>query len=467
MSFTSRAFLLLFLPFTFWAYYNLFKTARGKMFFLLASSYAFYALAGWKFIPVLLGLSLLTFFAAKKNWFLPGILLNLGALALFKYWNFGIENFNALTNLVGLKLTFNLLSLGLPLGISFFVFKHIGYLLDIQAKRYAVSEDLPAFLTFSAYFPQISAGPISSFKETSVQFASLPARLESEQIFRGLVHFSMGLAKKVLIADQIGLLIDASLSKPVNFTGIFPAWYMVIAYAVQLYFDFSGYTDMAIGISALFGVKLPSNFNNPYLAASPAEFWERWHMSLSNWFRIYLFAPLSRSFLRKWGSSKREWGQYAANFVTMTLVGFWHGASWTYLLWGFYHGLLLNLGAGWKRTGRQLPALIGRPLFIVSILLGWALFMSPDAAFLQQLLASLFGINGLGKIAILKNLISNNATLALLVGIPLAFSGRSEAAALFKEGQSISGWKFFFWGVLVAICILFMGQTQDFIYIDF
>jgi alginate O-acetyltransferase complex protein AlgI len=467
MSFTSRAFLLLFLPLTFLAYYTLFKTPRRKMFFLLAISYGFYALAGWQFIPVLLGLSLLTFFLARRNWFLPGILLNLGALALFKYWDFGVENFNALVKLSGYGFALNLLSLGLPLGISFFVFKHIGYLLDIQAKRYPASEDLFAFLTFSAYFPQISAGPISSFKDTSSQLLNLPDRLENGQALNGLVHLSMGLAKKVLIADQIGILMNGSLSKSANFAGIVPAWYMVIAYALQLYFDFSGYTDMALGISALFGVKLPPNFNSPYLATNPAEFWERWHMSLSNWFRMYLFAPLSRFFLRRWGSDKREWGQYAANFITMSLVGFWHGASWMFVLWGLYHGLLLNLGAGWKRTGRQLPGWIGRPIFIISILLGWTLFMSPDMAFLKHLFEFLFGMKGWGSRAVVDNLINNNATLALLVGIPLAFSGRSEAASLFKDGQSVSVWKFFFWGVLAAMCILLTRKPQDFIYIGF
>ncbi|MGC1379216.1 MAG: MBOAT family O-acyltransferase [Anaerolineales bacterium] len=468
MSFTTHAFLLLFLPLTFLAYYKLFKTPRRKTFFLLAVSYGFYALAGWQFIPVLLGLSLLTFLAAKKNWFLPGILLNLGALALFKYWNFGVDNFNALTSFLRLGVTLKLLSsLGLPLGISFFVFKHIGYLLDVQAKRYPASPDLVVFLTFSAYFPQISAGPISSFKDTATQFLNLPERLENGQALNGLVHLSMGLAKKVLIADQIGILMDASFSKQANFAGIFPAWYMVIAYAVQLYFDFSGYTDMALGISALLGVKLPPNFNSPYLASDPAEFWERWHMSLSNWFRTYLFSPLSRSLLRKWGSDKREWAQYAANFITMSLVGFWHGASWAYLLWGLYHGLLLNLGAAWKRTGRKLPVLIGRSLLVFAILLGWALFMSPNAAFLQNLFAGLFGLKGLGNPAVIGRLVSSTATLAILAGIPLAFSGRSEAASLFKDGQSVSVWKFFFWGVLAAICILLIGQAQDFIYAGF
>ena len=466
MSFTTHAFLLLFLPLALLAYYNLFKTARGKMFFLLAASYGFFALAGLEYIPVLLGLSLSTFFFAKKNWFLSAILLNLGALALFKYWNFGAENFNALADIFGFGFAVNLLALGLPLGISFFVFKHISYLLDIQAGRYPASEDLWTFLTFSAYFPQISAGPISNFKDTATQFLNLPQHLESEQVTSGLVHFSMGLAKKVLIANQIGTLIDAALSTSV-IEGMLPAWYIVIAYAVQLYFDFSGYTDIALGISALFGVKLPPNFNSPYLATNPAEFWERWHMSLSNWFRVYLFSPLSRSLLRKWGSDKREWGQYMANFITMTLVGLWHGASWSYLLWGFYHGLLLNISAGSKRAGYQLPPLISRILFTISILLGWAIFMSPDAGFLRDLLQSLSGMQGLGELDMLNSLVTSKATPAILVGILLAFSGRSEAASLFQDGQQIPSQRFFLWGLLTAICILLMGQFQEFIYVDF
>ena len=468
MSFASHAFLLLFLPLTILAYYALFKTPRRKMFFLLAVSYGFYAMAGWQFIPVLLGLSFVTFLDARRAWFLPGILLNLAALALFKYWNFGVENFNALMGLLGFHLaSLNLLSIGLPLGISFFVFKHIGYLLDVQAKRYPASPDLLLFLTFSAYFPQISAGPISSFKDTSPQFLDLPGRLENRQALNGLALFSIGLAKKVLVADQIGTLITASLKNPANFTGVFPAWYMVIAFAVQLYFDFSGYTDMARGISLLFGVKLPPNFNNPYLAADSAEFWERWHMSLSNWFRVYLFSPLSRFFLRKWGSDRREWSQYTANLITMSLVGFWHGASWAYLLWGVYHGLLLNLNAGWKRSGRKIPGLVGRPLFIISILFGWALFMSPNFGFLAHLFAGLFGLKGLGNPGLITKLLRDPATLAMLVGIPLAFSGQSEPAALFEEGTSISAWKFFSWGVLAALCILLIGQVQNFIYVGF
>lgn len=466
MLFTSHAFLLLFLPFTLLTYYNVFNTARGKMFFLLVASYGFYALAGWEFLPVLLGLSLITFISAKRNWFLPGILLNLGALAFFKYWNFGAENFNALAEGLGFGFDVDLLSLALPLGISFYVFKHIGYLLDIQAKRYPAGDDLWTFLTFSAYFPQISAGPISSFKDTATQFLNLPQRLDSDQVSSGLVYLSMGLAKKVLIANQIGIFRDVTMSTSAV-AGILPAWYMVIAYAVQLYFDFSGYTDMALGISALFGVRLPPNFNSPYLATDPAEFWERWHMSLSNWFRVYLFTPLSRSLLRRWGPDKREWGQYAANLITMTLVGLWHGAAWSFLLWGFYHGLLLNIGARWKRSGYQLPALVSRPLFLISIMLGWAIFMSPDADFLGHLFQGLSGMSGFGDFAMLNTLIWSSATPPLLAGILLTFSGRSEAASLLQDKEPSSAQRFFFWGVLTAICILLMAQSQNFIYVDF
>ncbi len=467
MSFASHLFILVFLPLVILLYYRLFKTPRGKMYFLLAASLLFYSVAGWKFIPLLLALSALTFWGAKKGWFLPGILLNLGALALFKYLNFGLETFNALMRTLGLAYAAQLLQLGLPLGISFYVFKHIGYLLDIQNKRYPASEDLWAFLTFSAYFPQVSAGPISAYKDTAAQFAILPDRLENEQATAGLVHLSYGIAKKVLIADQIGLLLNSGINTAPNFPGLIPAWYMVIAFAVQLYFDFSGYTDMALGVSTLLGVKLPANFNNPYLARDASEFWDRWHMSLSTWFRYYLFSPMSRSFLKKWGSSRRELAQYAANLFTMSLVGLWHGSGWGYILWGAYHGILLNLNAWWKRTGREIPAWVTRPAVILGVLVGWALFMSPNWAYLRHILAGMIGKHGLGSLELMNTLWQHNATLALLAGIPLAFSGFAEAAALLAEGRGMAKWQMVAWGILVALALLMIQQQISFFYVQF
>jgi alginate O-acetyltransferase complex protein AlgI len=466
MSITSHSFLLLFIPLVVTGYYLLTKTPRQKTFVLLGVSYLFYALAGPKFIPVLFGLSIATFFIGKWDKFGWGVILNLAALVLFKYWNFGIENANLVLSALKIGYSLGLLKLGLPLGLSFFVFKHIGYLLDLQQKRYPPAADFWTFAAFSAYFPQISAGPISSFKDTASQFTKLPERLSGEQLKSSLVYISLGLAKKLLLADTIGSVLGPPINRVGGFSGLIPAWYLVIAYAAQLYFDFSGYTDITLGISGLFGIRLPQNFNNPYLASNPGEFWERWHMSLSMWFRTYLFSPLSRSFLRKWGSDKREWAQYAANLVTMGLVGLWHGAGWSYILWGLYHGVYLNFGAWWKRANRKIPAALEKGIFLFGILLGWALFMSPNTPYLIHLYQQMFGFGGLGSLELITKLLQNNATLALIFAIPLAFSGYAEAAN-FENKVKVNNFVLAGLGLVAAISILMLEGTKSFIYIGF
>lgn len=467
MTIASHVFLLIFLPLVVLAYYGIFRQSRHKMFFLLFASYVFYALADWKFLPLLLLLSLATFWTAKRNWFGVGIVLNLLALAVFKYLNFGIETFNALMSALGVRALANMLELGLPLGISFFVFKHIGYLLDVQRGRYPATDDFWAFTTFSSYFPQISAGPISSFQETAGRFSSLPNRLGGDQIYTGLLYLSMGLAKKVLIADTLGALLTTPTNSVMGFSGLIPAWYIVVAYTMQLYFDFSGYTDMVLGVSMFFGITLPANFNNPYLATNPAEFWERWHMSLSNWFNYYLFSPISRSLLRKWRASKKDQAQYVANLSTMTLVGLWHGAGWSYILWGAFHGMLLNFNAWWKRRNVNMPAWIGRPVFLLALLLGWAFFMSPDTEYLKHLFSQLFGFGGLGDPALSLALVNDPATPSLLVAILLVVSGLGEASNVLSATQTRRVWTALLWGVLAAFSLFLIGGQIQFLYVQF
>jgi alginate O-acetyltransferase complex protein AlgI len=247
---------------------------------------------------------------------------------------------------------------------------------------------------------------------------------------------------------------------------VLPAWYLVAVYTMQLYFDFSGYTDMVLGISALFGISLPPNFNSPYLAKNPAEFWERWHMSLSNWFNYHLFSPMSRSLLRKWGTHRRDQAQYAANLATMTLVGLWHGAGWSFILWGAYHGMLLNINAWWRRQNKIFPSWVGRPLFILSLMLGWALFMSPDFEYLKYLFLQLFGFGGLGTTTIMvwgKDI----AAASLLVALALSASGMSEAASVFDATRERSGWYALLWGGLAAMCLLLLGGQIQFLYVQF
>jgi len=467
MQIASHAFLLLFLPVTLLLYYKLFRSPRAKLFFLLFASYFFYALAGWQFLPLLIGLSIATYFSARRAWTGAGIALNLLALGLFKYWNFGVENFQALLQAVGLQWSAKLLELGLPLGLSFFVFKHVGYLLDVRAGRYPAAQDPWSFALFSAYFPQISAGPISNFNDTASQLSSLPPSLDRGRAYAGLIFLSMGLAKKSLIADTLGGLLPTDLNALQFFNGFLPAWYLVLAYAMHLYFDFSGYTDMVLGASLLFGVILPPNFNSPYLATDPADFWGRWHISLSTWFRHYLFLPLSRTLLKRWGLARSQQSQYAANLATMSLIGLWHGAGWGFILWGAYHGLLLNLHAWWKRLKRPLPVLLGRPLLLFALLLGAGLFMSPNLASLEYLFLQLLGLGGFGSFASVRGLILGPATPALLIALPLAVSGVSEAAALTGETSPQHSWRAFLWGVLAAVSLLYLERNVQFLYVQF
>lgn len=467
MSFASHLFILIFLPLVLLLYYQLFRSSRRKMFFLLVVSILFYTAAGWEFAVLLLGISALTYIAGRNGWYLAGVLLNLGALFFFKYLDFGIKTFNQLMDAWGLNFAAQLLGWGLPLGISFYVFRHVGYLLDIKAGRYSTPHEIWPFLTFSFYFPQISAGPISAFNDIAKQLSSLPERLEHNRAVIGLIYLSYGLIKKVLIADQISLLLKSNINTAGNFTGLIPAWYILVSYAIQLYFDFSGYTDMALGTSILFGIKLPENFKNPYMAQDVSDFWKRWHISLSTWFRYYLFTPLSRSLLKTWGPTRREWAQYSANILTMLLIGLWHGTGVGYLFWGLYHGLLLNLNTWWKRNNFQVPSWVSQPVFFISILFGWAMFMSPNWPYFRHMVAGLIGLHGWGNPELIKTLWQQNTTMILLAAIPLTISGFTEAASLTSEEQHTPGWQMLTWGILAALSLLLIQQGFDFLYVQF
>lgn len=466
MTITSYHFWLLFLPLSFSLYWLVFRSNRQKLVFLCIVSYGFYTLADLRFLPLLFGLSLLTYLIGRwgKHLWL-GICLNLGALIVFKYWDFGIQNIYNLLVVLGTPVPLPVLRLGLPLGISFYVFKHIGYLVDVRQKIYPPTKNFLLFATFSSFFPQISAGPISSFQQTGDQLASLPTRLTSDFAYRGVLYISMGLAKKLLIADVLsGVLQTQLFAATTTNSGALWGWLSVLIFSMQLYFDFSGYTDIVLGIGYLFGVTLPPNFNNPYLAKNPRDFWQRWHMSLSNWFRLYLFTPISRGLLRRWGLKRSRPAQYAANMVTMGLVGFWHGANWGYLLWGLYHGLLLNLTAAGQRPKFKLPALISRGLFLVALLVGWALFLSPNLAFAQNLLGHMAGLHGIGSARMLLESYPPYILVILLIAIGITVLGLTEAASLPRIKNPVY---LFLFGVLVVLCILRIDQARNFLYAQF
>lgn len=465
MTLISYGFLLLFLPLSLGVYWGLCRGPRQKLWALALLSYLFYALGGLPLTALLFGLSWLTFWLARWQRTGWGILINLAALALFKYWGFGAENLNALVTHLNLPVLIPALNLALPLGISFYVFKHVGYLLDVRQQRYAPSTDFLVFTTFSAFFPQISAGPISNYDDTSAQLAQLPARPQTEQFTRGLWAVSLGLAKKLLIADTLGNALATGLYPLPDAGGALWAWVSVLMYAFQIYFDFSGYTDLARGVAECFGVRLPPNFNNPYLATNPAQFWQRWHISASTWFRLYLFTPLSRHLLRRWGLEKREAAQFSANMVTMLMVGLWHGAGWGFVLWGGYHALLLNLSAwvGYRRKIHMAP-FIANGLLFVGVLFGWALFLSPDLPFAGELLGRMLGANGLGDWGLVTQLYDTLVFLALIAAILLTVMGRVEADNTPHNHGFITG---LILGILAIISLFHIGTAANFIYVQF
>ncbi len=468
MQILSAAFLLLLLPLGLGFYWLVFRQPRGKLWFLLLFSYGFYLLADGWYLPLLLGLALLTYWLAGKRLYWLGIVFNLGALAAFKL--LGAEFGLLARGLAALHIPFEAdsLQLAVPLGLSYYVFKHISYLVDVHKGRIAKGGDLLAFLTYGALFAEVSAGPISSFRGIGAQLRDLPKTLSRDHAVQGMLHIGMGIAKKVLLAESLAAVLSLDIYKPAGpNNGLLNIWLMIVLQGLYLYLDFSGYTDIALGLGYLFGLTLPPNFNSPYLSVTPNQFWERWHISLSQWFRVYLFSPLSRWMLTRFGSKTRLVSQAAASIITMTLVGVWHGFSPGFILWGAYHGVLLSLQA-WaeRRKFRWVNTWINQALTLVAVFAGWVFFFSTGTLSLWYKLQSMAGLHGLGELGTLFSQIAPENYVLLLVAGILGFSRYTEAAQVAPAvGRRV--WLAALVGLLLALTLLLLGQPVDFTYVQF
>ena len=375
MLFNSFAFIFLFMPLAL-AGYQLMR--RHGVAWLAVCSLGFYAWWDWRFLPLLLLSICVNFLAGRAICALEGrarklafgavLALDLGLLVWFKYASFlfGIEP-----------------GLPLPIGISFFTFTQVAFLADCLHGEVREPRFGP-YILFVSYFPHLVAGPVLHHAQMMPQFRD-GRLLRAEDLALGLTIFAFGLAKKVLVADNL-----APLANPLFVAGAAPqlleAWLGALAYGMQLYFDFSGYSDMAIGLSRLFGVRLPENFNSPYQARNIAQFWRSWHMTLSRFLRDYLYIPLG-------GNRHGEWRRCRNLMLTMVLGGAWHGAGWTFLVWGALHGAFLILQ---QRFGGGLPAWWDRPLTFAAVTLAWVVFRSPDLATAMEIWAGMAGLNGPG-----------------------------------------------------------------------
>ncbi|NEU12696.1 MBOAT family protein [Methylobacterium sp. BTF04] len=390
MLFNSYAFLLAFLPIAL-ALHGLVARWRPEWRpgLLLALSFVFYGWWDMRFVPLLAGSILANWLVARAflrtraRGLIPlAIVGNLAVLAGFKYLNF-LADLAAL--IPGVPLAHA--DWVLPLGISFFTFHHVMYLADLRAGR-APAYGLTAYALYIAFFPQVLAGPLVRWREVMHQFAERPyARPDAAERFgRSLMLLCIGLSKKVFFGDPLAATVNPIFQAAAtgDLVTVVQAWQALIGFTFQIYFDFSGYTDMALGIALLFGVVLPQNFDAPYRAVSLSDFWRRWHMTLSRFLRDYLYIPLG-------GNRHGLARQIAALFATMTLGGLWHGAGLTFVAWGAAHGLALGLGVLWRRTGFGMPAALGWGLTFAFVATTWILFRAADFATVHTLVAALLG----------------------------------------------------------------------------
>ena len=391
MVFSSESFLFLFLPLFLAAYYL--TPMRFRSVTILVGSYTFYAWWRVDFLGLLVLTTLWAFFLGRmigrhrgtragKVYLAIAVAGCLGVLGVFKYLNFFLDSFAALfgTDAAGLGIHWRLI---LPIGISFYVFQSISYLVDVYRGDASPKARLVDFAAFIALFPQLIAGPILRYKDLEDQFRE---RRHSVEIFcQGMTRFLVGLAKKVLLADSIAPLADLAFSTPEP--DLWLAWLGAVAYMLQLYFDFSGYSSMAIGLGLMMGFRFVENFDTPYVSRSITEFWRRWHISLSVWLRDYLYIPLG-------GNRSGTWRTYANLMTVMTLGGLWHGANWTFVLWGLWHGGILatERATGFhKVAARRWWAL---PLTLLLVLIGWVMFRAEDVGSALILYAGMLGAFG-------------------------------------------------------------------------
>ncbi len=422
MLFNSQTFVCFFLPAVVAGYYALAPRRSARHAFLVLASLVFYGWWDWRFVPLLVGLTLANWgiakaFEATRVRSLPvlGVAMNLAVLGLFKYADFLRGTWYGLTDQ-----SWSAWHLILPLGISFFVFQKISYLIDLR-RGTAHAYRLLDFSLFVMFFPQLIAGPIVRHNEIIPQFAEDPRRPEMwENLGRGFALFIIGLVKKVAFADTLAMVADPLFHQAAGGTlNAAQAWVGCAAYTLQIYFDFSGYSDMAIGIARMLGLRLPFNFDAPYRAVSVRDFWRRWHMTLSRFLRDYLYIPL--------GGNRRGVMRVMINLmVTMLLAGLWHGAAWTFVVWGGLHGLGLVVNHVWQRTGVRLPRLLAWLLTLLFVMAGWVLFRADSFVLAGRMLGSMLGLHGLGHLVLDREYV-----VALVAGAAVALIGpTSQEAAL-------------------------------------
>lgn len=471
MVFSSSTFLILFMPVTVILYYllgSVTKNINVKNVILLIASLVFYAWGEPVYIILMIISILFNFVIGKdidharetgneamaKRKFILSIVFNIAVLGFFKYFGFLVDNVNALFHS-----QIRVPQLALPIGISFYTFQIMSYVIDLYRGKVKVQNNIFAFALYISLFPQLIAGPIVRYTDIENQ---LQHRKESLNKFaEGITRFTVGLGKKLILANTLGAVYSGIQELEIEQTSLLTAWIGIICYTLQIYFDFSGYSDMAIGLGRMFGFKFVENFNYPYIADSVTDFWRRWHISLSTWFREYVYIPL--------GGNRCKTPRVIFNLmVVWLLTGLWHGAAWNFIMWGVYYGILLILEKYvFGSLIEKMPAALRHILTMVIVMLGWVFFSAPTLTDAVNYIGAMFGTGGGFVDSQAAYLLSSN-WLPIIIGIFCATPVYKKVAERLPD-KTVSKMRVIAIPLLLVVCIIFMiSETYNpFLYFRF
>jgi alginate O-acetyltransferase complex protein AlgI len=477
VSFASPLFLWYFLPATLVAYWVLPAKLRNVL--LSVVSLVFYVFGGLSFVFALIAVIAVNYAAGlaidsermhqqlqrRKALLVATVGFDLAILGIWKYAGFATTQIHNLAKAFGDDSS-PILKVALPIGISFFTFHHLSYVVDVYRHSRKAQRSPVQFITYIAMFPQLVAGPIVRYHEIAEQLSAVPKN-RFEDFAAGMPRFSLGLAKKVLVADTVAPIADSVFNLDSSILTTPVAWLGVAAYTLQIYFDFSGYSDMAIGLARMFGFRFPENFNRPYSSVSITDFWQRWHMSLSRWFRDYLYIPLG-------GNRGSSFQTYRNLWIIFVASGFWHGAAWTFLVWGMYHGgwLVIERATGLARVASDRHVALRRAVTLVLVMVGWVFFRASDMTEAVHVLQRMFLWHGGAVPAEVSSVLTDFRTLVFVLGCLVVLVPRSFVMGkLLDDDKSVvaSGLRIAYTGVAApyAAVVVAAGTLSPFLYFKF
>lgn len=417
MLFSSLVFLSIFFPLILLIYFNFKQNLRNYI--LLIGSLIFYTWGEPRYLSIMLIVILLNYISGilierikyKKIILWISVGLNLSILFYFKYYNFAAQNFNKLY-----WVNFPIINVVMPIGISFFIFQGLSYVVDVYRKDVESQKSIYKLALYISLFPQLIAGPIVKYHDIQKEISKREDTLEN--IYEGLKRFSFGLGKKIILANTLGQVADKIFGLDISLVDFKIAWLGAVAYSLQLYFDFSGYSDMAIGLGKVFGFNFLENFNYPYISRSITEFWRRWHISLGSWFREYLYIPLG-------GNRVGKIRNYTNLFIVFLATGAWHGANWTFILWGIWHGffIILEKEINVEKYNKNWQKILRHCYTVIVFIIGWVLFRSDNLLYANNFLKIMFGITKNTKVGYnIWYYLDNKIILVLIISILASIS---------------------------------------------